>query len=191
MIMRWLRVLPKRTSMDMLMQDLEFPCPRISASQGSSRPGGIIRWRSPRHRFYQHQRGKQMIKKNMLYTLALIVGGVLAGCAAPGPKFSGLQTVSPDSAELIVYRKSALFASGQTMPVLIDGIKSGELYNGSYLQQQLTPGRHSVEVTTGMFGKPAETTVQLAAGERKFLHFDFSTGLLANGLFIGDTLKNK
>lgn len=40
-----------------------------------------------------------------------------------------------------------------------------------------------------MFGKPAETTVQLAAGERKFLHFDFSTGLLANVFFIGDTLK--
>lgn len=77
------------------------------------------------------------------------------------------------------------------MPVLIDGIKSGELYNGSYLQQQLTPGRHSVEVTTGMFGKPAETTVQLVAGEWKFLHFDFSAGLLANGLFIGDTLKER
>lgn len=98
---------------------------------------------------------------------------------------------SPASAELIVYRKSALFASGQTMPLLIDGIKSGELYNGSYLQQKLTPGRHSIEVTTGMFGKPAETTIRLAAGERKFLHFDFPTGLLANVFFIGDTLKER
>ena len=77
------------------------------------------------------------------------------------------------------------------MPVLIDGIKSGELYNGSYLQQQFTPGSHSIEVTTGMFGKPAETTVQLAAGERKFLHFDFPTGLLANVFFIGDTLEER
>ncbi|WP_413437762.1 hypothetical protein ACFDAU_15260 [Sulfuriferula sp. GW1] len=42
-----------------------------------------------------------------------------------------------------------------------------------------------------MFGKPAETTIRLAAGERKFLHFDFPTGLLAKVFFIGDTLKER
>lgn len=130
-----------------------------------------------------------MIKKTMLYPLALFIGLTLAGCSAPGPKFSGLQTVPKSSAELIIYRKSAIFASGQTMPVLIDGTKSGELYNSSYLQQELTPGSHSIKVTTGTFGKSAEATVQLAAGERKFLHFDFPSGLLANGFFVGVNLK--
>ena len=94
-------------------------------------------------------------------------------------------------AELIVYRKSALFASGQTMPVLIDGKEEGQLYNSSYLQQPITPGQHFIKITTGMFGKPGEAIIQLAAGERKFLHFDFPTGPLANGFSIGVTLDER
>lgn len=131
-----------------------------------------------------------MLQKMKLVMLALVIGTILAGCAsAPGAKFSGLQNVPPSTAELIVYRQSAFFAMGQTMPVLVDGNKVGELYNGSYLQQTIAPGSHIVKVTTGPFGKTAEATVQLAAGERKFLHFDFVTGPLANMFFLGDSLK--
>jgi len=133
-----------------------------------------------------------MNQKLKLVILVLVIGNILTGCAsAPGAKFSGLQNVPSGAAELIVYRQSAFFAKGQTMPVLIDGNKIGELYNGSYLQQQLTPGNHIIKVTTGAFGKPAEANVQIAAGERKFLHFDFVTGPLANVFFVGDSLKER
>jgi hypothetical protein len=132
-----------------------------------------------------------MKTRKLLTTFAAASLLTLAGCAAPGPKFSGLQNVPKERAELVVYRKSALFASGQTMPVLIDGKEEGQLYNGSYLQQSITPGQHFIKITTGMFGKPGETVIQLAAGERKFLHFDFPTGPLANGFFIGVTLDER
>lgn len=133
-----------------------------------------------------------MNQKMKLVTLALVIGTILTGCAsAPGAKFSGLQNVPPSTAELIIYRQSAFFAMGQSMPVLIDGNKIGELYNGSYLQQQLTPGNHAIKVTTGVFGKSAEANVQIVAGERKFLHFDFVTGPLANVFFVGDSLEER
>lgn len=133
----------------------------------------------------------KMIREMKICTFALIFGVLLTSCAAPGPKFSGLQLVPQDSSELIVYRKSALFACGATMPLLIDSNKSGELYNGSYLQQQLIPGSHSIKVTTGPLSASAETTIQLVAGERKFLHFDFPTGPLANIFFVGVTLDER
>ena len=133
-----------------------------------------------------------MIQKIKFVTLAFVIGVILTGCAsAPGAKFSGLENVPPSTAELIIYRQSAFFAMGQTVPVLVDGNKVGELYNGSYLQQQLAPGSHAIKVTTGAFGKSAEATMQISAGERKFLHFDFVTGPLANIFFVGDSLKER
>ncbi|NNM70103.1 MAG: DUF2846 domain-containing protein [Gallionella sp.] len=133
-----------------------------------------------------------MIQKMKFVTLAFVIGVILTGCAsAPGAKFSGLENVPPSTAELIIYRQSAFFAMGQSMPVLVDGNKVGELYNGSYLQQPITPGNHAIKVTTGAFGKSAEANVQIAAGERKFLHFDFVTGPLANIFFVGDSLKER
>lgn len=130
--------------------------------------------------------------KKLLTALAAASLLTLTGCAtAPGQKFAGLQSVPKERAELVVYRKSALFASGQAMPVLIDGKEEGQLYNAAYLLQPITPGQHLVKITTGMFGTPAEEVIQLAAGERKFLHFDFPTGPLANGFFIGVTLGER
>lgn len=132
-----------------------------------------------------------MIKKNILFTLALIMGFTVTGCTAPGAKFTALQNVGKSNSEVIVYRKKALFAIAQSMPVLIDGNKSGELYNASFLQLTVTPGDHSITVTTGMFGKPAEAAVKLAAGERKFMQFEFPTGVMANPYFIGITLTER
>ncbi len=130
------------------------------------------------------------------YTLSL-VGAlllILTGCAipgAPGPKFSGLQNIPGGNAELIVYRKSAFFAAAQAMPLLIDDSQVGELYNGSFLQHPLAPGKHKIKVSTGPFSQSVETTIQFPAGERKFLHFDFPTGPLANIYFIGITLDER
>jgi len=129
-----------------------------------------------------------MLNKSIFYLCVIIAGFILTGCSAPGPKFSGLQAVTPSTSELIIYRKSAVFASAQTMPVLIDGTRTGELYNGSFMQQEVAPGNHTIKVTTGMLGKSAEATVQLAAGQRKFMLFDYPTGVLANPFFVGITL---
>ena len=133
-----------------------------------------------------------MNQKMKLAALALVIGTALTGCAsAPGAKFSGLQNVPSGTAELIVYRQSAFFAKGTVMPVLVDGTKIGALYDGSYLQQQLTPGNHTIKVTPSALGQSAEANVQLAAGQRKYLHFDFPTGPLANVFFVGDSLKEQ
>lgn len=130
--------------------------------------------------------------RNVLLTLIIGVLFCLAGCAAaPGSKFSALENIPRDSAELIVYRKSALFAMGQAMPVMIDNSQVGELYNASFLKQQLTPGQHHIKITPGLFAQSAEKIVALAAGERKILHFDFPTGPLANAFFIGITLDER
>ena len=121
--------------------------------------------------------------------IALMLG--LAGCAAPGPKFSGLQAVAPDKAELVVYRKSALFAAATAMPLLIDGKQVGELYNASFLQQQIPAGMHAVKIIPGGMAQSTETTINLSEGERLFLHYDFPTGPLANVFFIGATLEKR
>lgn len=131
------------------------------------------------------------IRKATMRLLSILSMIVLAGCAAPGPKFSGLKEVPKTNAELIVYRKSALFASATAMPVSVDGAQVGELYNASFLELPLPPGRHSIRVTPGPLTQSAETTVALTAGERKFLHFDFPTGPLANIFFIGVTLDER
>lgn len=132
-----------------------------------------------------------MLKSKLKLTLLLASLLALAGCAAPGPKFSGLQTIPQGDAELIVYRKSAFFASGHPMPLLIDGNQVGELYNASFLQHPLGPGQHHIKVSPGLLSQTAETTITLAAGERKFLHLDFPTGPLANVFFVGIALNER
>ena len=133
---------------------------------------------------------KQKKRISLMVGVAVLILG-LAGCAAPGPKFSGLQQVSAGKAELIVYRKSALFASATAMPLLIDGKQVGELYNASFLQQQLLPGEHTVKVIPGGMAQATETAITLSPGERTFLHYDFPTGPLANVFFIGATIEKR
>ena len=61
--------------------------------------------------------------------LALATALLITGCAtAPEAKFSGLGEIATDSAEVVVYRKTAFFAAGQTVPLSIDGKAVGELY---------------------------------------------------------------
>jgi len=121
--------------------------------------------------------------------LALVTVLFLGGCAtAPGPRFSGLDEIATDNAELVVYRKTAFFAAGQTMPLSIDGKAVGELYNGSFLAERIPPGSHTIKVSTGPVGQSVEKHIELAQGQRKFMHFDFPTGPFANVLFIGVTL---
>lgn len=128
-----------------------------------------------------------MMKRKTVQFLMVLPLLALVGCA-PGPKFSGLQDVPSGRAELIVYRKSALFAAGDSMYVSLDDNRIGQLYNASFLQQPLLPGEHHVKVSP-MLGSSAEKTIRISAGERQFLHFEFPTGLLANIFYFGDTLK--
>lgn len=116
----------------------------------------------------------------------------IGGCIAPGKIFTGVKPIPQGSSEVIIYRNAALLAFAQTMPVLIDDTRVGELYNASYLQVYLMPGPHTIKVTTGMFGMPAETLIQIAAGERKYLHFYYPTEpIRSNVYFIGDSLTER
>jgi hypothetical protein len=124
--------------------------------------------------------------------LTLATALLLAACVTPpGPKFSGLGSVAAESAELVVYRKEAFFAAGQTMPVTVDGREIGELYNGSFLTERVAPGNHAIKVSTGPASQSVEKSISVGKGERKFLHFDFPTGPFANVFFIGVTLDER
>ena len=124
--------------------------------------------------------------------LVLTAALLMTGCAtAPGAKFSGLGEIATDSAEVVVYRKTAFFAAGQTMPLSIDGKAVGELYNGSFLTERIAPGTHAIKVSTGPVSQSVEKNITVGQGERKFLHFDFPTGILANVFFIGVTLDER
>lgn len=138
--------------------------------------------------------GKPMRNQWMCFRLPLALAAALlfAGCATPpGPKFSGLDNVAADSAELVVYRKAAFFAAGQTMPVSVNGKEVGELYNASFLTERVAPGNHSIKLSTGPMSKSVEKSITVGKGERKFLHFDFPTGPFANVFFIGVTLDER
>lgn len=124
-----------------------------------------------------------MAKKLWFMLIAGAAMLLLAGCA-PGPMFSGLKPVPSGSSELIVYRKSCplCVASGQPMPLFIDGNRVGYLYNGSFFRERLRPGWHSIDVNTlqsdadGRFYW-ARTHFDISAGKRLFLQLHYAWGL--------------
>lgn len=115
-----------------------------------------------------------------------LCAAVLAGCAtAPGPTFKGLDTVATGSANVYVYRKSALFASGQSFKIDLNDKAVGEIFNASYLLLQVPPGAQTVTVKPGGFAKDFSYSLTAEAGKTHFVEFDFNGGLLGNAFFLG------
>ncbi len=120
----------------------------------------------------------------------LAAATLLAGCAtSSGPKFSGLEQVQQGKASVYVYRTGALFASGQAFTINLDGKPAGQLYNASYLQLPMEPGKHALEVAPGGFGKVSKLDITAEPGKTSFYQYDFATGLLGNAFFIGSSIE--
>lgn len=119
-----------------------------------------------------------------------VFSALLAGCAtAPGPKFTSLEPVAADKANLYVYRRSAIFAIGQSFKVDLDQQPVGQIFNASYLMLQVPAGQHVVGVRPGGLAKTFVYNVSAEAGKNYFLEFDFNSGPLANPFFLGSEIK--
>lgn len=130
-----------------------------------------------------------MLNRCLLAACAFLV--LLAGCAAPGPKFSGLKPVANDKANVYVYRQSALFAIAQSFTVDVDKKPVGEIFNASYLMLEVPAGKHVIGVRPGLMAPHFAYSVTADAGKNYFLEFDMNSGPLANLFFVGSEIKQR
>lgn len=119
--------------------------------------------------------------------LGTLVAACIAGCAAPGAPFAGLDAVASDKGNLYLYRKPALYAFGAKYKVTADGAVVGELSNGSYLLLPLAPGKHSLSVDEGGFARPKSFEVDVQPGRNYFVEYDSSKGLLLGWGMLSDS----
>lgn len=129
------------------------------------------------------------MKRRLTLTLVLAAVAVLQGCAtATGAPFASLEAVPAGKGHLYLYRKSALYASGQPFKVRgADGKLVGELFNASYLLLPLAPGKHSFTVDEGGFAKPKAFEVDVKSGNNYFVEYDASKGLLLGWGILSDS----
>ncbi len=126
-------------------------------------------------------------------TIVCGMAAVLLGAcaAASGPQFPGLETVPPGGhAQLYLYRKAALYASGAAYDVTLDGKAAGKLFNASYLVLSLAPGERTVSVDERGLTTVKSFKVNAEPGKHYFAEYDSSKGLLLGlGLLSGSSMK--
>lgn len=78
--------------------------------------------------------------------LLVMFSVMLAGCAATGPKYSGVPEPTPGHGTLVVYRIKQALNSGGWTRIRVDG-KTGDksLKCGGYAVYSLAPGPHEVK----------------------------------------------
>lgn len=127
--------------------------------------------------------------------LSLLPALMLAACAtATGPAFTQLEAPLSNKAQLYLYRKSALYASGASYAVANVATKQklGELFNASYLVLPLDAGKHVLSVDERGFTSAKTFEVQAEAGKNYFVEYDSSKGLLLGwGLLSGSAAKTE
>ena len=130
-----------------------------------------------------------MIRFAKFMFIAMFAFIVCACATAPGQKFTGLATPVQDKGDIYIYRTSAIFAVGQSFEVTLDGKQVGNLYNASYLHLRLPEGSYVLKVSPGGIAKTSDIQVQSKPGTQIFFEYDFATGPLANGFFIGSSIQ--
>ncbi len=106
---------------------------------------------------------------------ALVAAALLAGCAAPGPAFSGWETPPAGKAMLYVYR-TLNFQPDMVYTVKIDGAEAGPVHHDGYLALPISPGAHVVQVFEATYLAPATAplTVNFEAGKIYPIQYDTS-----------------
>lgn len=131
------------------------------------------------------------VTRRATLALALLPALMLAACVtAPGPAFTQLQAPPPGKAQLYLYRKSALYASGAKYIVADITNKQvlGELYNASYLVLPLSLGKQVLSVDERGFASAKTFEVQAEAGKNYFVEYDSSKGLLLGWGLLSDSI---
>ena len=107
---------------------------------------------------------------------------LLAACAAPGAKFTGLPVPVADQGDIYLYRADNLYAIGQPFDVMLDDKAIGKLYNASYQHLRRPAGNYLLKVSPGYNAKTSEITVQVTPGKTQFFQFDFQYDLILGSL---------
>jgi hypothetical protein len=136
---------------------------------------------------------RTMITRRTTLTLSLLAAAVLGACAtAAGPEFSKLEAAAPDTANVYIYRKSAIYASAAAFNVSQDGKEVAKLYNASYLVLRVSPSPHKFGVDERGFTSAKFFEVNAQAGKSYFVEYDASKGwLLGLGLLSGSAAQTE
>ncbi len=133
---------------------------------------------------------KTGISRRSTGVAALLAAALLvSGCATPtGQSFSDYVSPPEGKAHIYLYRKSALYASGQAFSVKLNQKEEGELLNGSYILWVVAPGDHLVNVKPGAFGSTYEYTAKLGNKQTQYLEFAAPPFLLGNAFHAGSSI---
>ncbi len=87
----------------------------------------------------------------------------LFGCASSVIEeggFEGFRNVDPNKGTIYIYRESSMFGATNQYDVLVDGVLSGSLPNGSFFSVSTKPGERKIKADTGSFGKGTNIMVE-------------------------------
>ncbi|MDQ6989343.1 MAG: DUF2846 domain-containing protein [Mariprofundaceae bacterium] len=100
-----------------------------------------------------------------------IVLAMLGGCGAGGAKFSGLEQIADNSAQVYIYRPSSFIQSANYPDLALDGQEIGQLKNGGYLRFTVPAGEHNLSVTGNVMmwiHRDRNVPLKLEAGKTYF-----------------------
>ena len=112
-----------------------------------------------------------------------------SGCATPtGAAFTTASALPDGQAQVYLYRKSSLYASGQSFSVQLDKKDVGELFNGSHMPLQMAAGEHLLSVKPGAFGKTYEVNLKLTDKQTQYFEFELPPFILGNAFHLGSSI---
>jgi hypothetical protein len=111
--------------------------------------------------------------------LALVIVGVLAGCAAEGPLHkevaASIPTVPAGKGRIYFFRADTMFGAAMTSDITLNGRVVGKSERGSFFFVDENPGSCKASASTEV---EREVTFTLAAGETKYVKSSVSMGLM-------------
>lgn len=106
--------------------------------------------------------------------VALAASTLLAGCAAPGPAFSGWEAPPPGKAMLYVYR-TLNFQPDMVYTVKVDGMEVGPVHHDGYLAAPIEPGARVIQLLEATYLAPATAPLRIHAEAGKIYPIQYDT----------------
>jgi hypothetical protein len=111
--------------------------------------------------------------------VALVIVGILAGCAAEGPLHkevaASIPTVPAGKGRIYFYRADTIFGAAVTSDITLNGRVVGKSERGSFFFVDENPGNCKASASTEV---EREVTFTLATGETKYIKSTVSMGAL-------------
>ena len=118
-----------------------------------------------------------------------VTTALLQGCATPvgGPFDASIQP-KQGQANVYLYRRSVLYASGQSFTAQLGKQPAEELANGSFLLMTTPAGPQTLSVKPGAIAKSYEQTWEAVEGRTYYFEFVLPSYLLGNIVHLGSDL---